>query len=139
MGGKTVRPATAEDIPALLTMTEAFHAASQLPCAFNRDAMAGVLARMIDADEATVLMTDRGLIGGMLNPAYCDPSWVYAVEMFWWSQGDGMALLRAFEEWALHAGANEVRMTSLAALPRADGILRRVGYAPAEISYSKVV
>jgi GNAT superfamily N-acetyltransferase len=139
MGGQAIRPATPEDIPALLDMTEAFHAASQLPCAFNRDAMAGVLARMIEADEATVLMTDRGVIGGMLNAAYCDPSWIYAVEVFWWSRGDGMALLRAFEEWAHRAGANEVRMTSLAALPRADRILRCVGYSPAEISYSKVV
>lgn len=120
-------------------MTEVFHAASGMPFAFDRAAMAEVLARLIASDDATVLMTQRGLIGGMLNTAYCAPSWVYAVEMFWWSQGDGLALLRAFEEWAQQAGANEIRMTSLAALPRADRILRHVGYSPAEISYSKVL
>lgn len=139
MGGEAVRAAAHDDIPALLEMGRAFHAASGMPFAFDVDVMTGVFTRMIDADEATVLMTDRGMIGGMLNPAYCDPSWVYAVEMFWWARGDGLALLHAFEEWAQNAGASEVRMTSLAALPRADGILRRVGYAPAEISYSKVV
>lgn len=120
-------------------MCEAFHAASGLPFQFDRQAMGEVLDRLIKADTATVLMTDRGVIGGMLNPAYCAPSWVYAVEMFWWAKGDGLPLLRAFEDWAHHAGASEVRMTSLAALPRADSLLRRVGYSPAEISYSKVI
>lgn len=139
MGGKAVRPAAPGDIPALVDMCQAFHAASGMPFEFDRDAMAEVLDRLIASDEATVLMTDRGVIGGMLNRGYCSRSYVYAVEMFWWSQGDGLALLRAFEEWAQQAGANEIRMTSLAALPRADRILRHVVYSPAEISYSKVI
>ncbi len=101
--------------------------------------MSEVLAKMIETDGATVLMTDRGVIGGAVHPAYCDPAWLYAVEMFWWAHGDGLALLRAFERWAQQAGAKEIRMTSLAALPRADRLLRCVGYSPAEISYSKVV
>lgn len=133
------RRAALTDIPALLAMGRSFHAESGMPFAFNEEVMAGVFARMIEADGATVIMTEKGLIGGMLNPAYCDPSWVYAVEMFWWARGDGMALLRAFEEWAAEAGANEIRMTSLANLPRADMLLRRYGYQPAEISYSKGV
>lgn len=139
MGGEAIRHATPGDIPALLEMGQAFHAASGMAFRFDLDAMRDLLGKMIEADGAVILMTDRGVIGGMLNPAYCDPSWVYAVEMFWWAKGDGLALLRAFEDWAHHAGASEVRMTSLAALPRADAILRRVGYVPAEISYSKVV
>jgi GNAT superfamily N-acetyltransferase len=134
-----VRLAAPGDIPALVDMCQAFHAASGMPFTFDRDAMANVLARLIEAEDATVLMTERGVIGGMLNTAYCAPSWVYAVEMFWWAKGDGLALLRAFEGWAQRAGANEIRMTSLAALPRADRILRHVGYSPAEISYSKVI
>lgn len=134
-----VRPAAPGDIPALLKMGKAFHAESGMPFTFDLDVMAGVLARMIEDDRASVLMTERGVIGGILQPAYCDPSWVYAVEMFWWARGDGLALLRAFERWAQQAGASEVRMTSLAALPRADRLLRCVGYAPAEVSYSKAV
>lgn len=134
-----IRPATMDDIPALLEMGKVFHAESGMPFAFNTDVMGGVLARMIETDAAAVLMTDRGVIGGMVQPAYCDPTWLYAVEMFWWARGDGMALLKAFERWAQSAGADEVRMTSLAALPRADRLLRRVGYAPAEVSYSKVI
>jgi GNAT superfamily N-acetyltransferase len=134
-----VRPATLDDIPALLAMGKAFHAESLLPCAFDLDAMGAVLRQMIESDGAAVLMTDSGVIGGAMNPAYCDPTWLYAVELFWWAHGDGMKLLRSFERWAQQAGAKEIRMTSLATLPRADRILRCVGYAPAEISYSKVV
>ncbi len=132
-----VRPAAPDDIPALLAMGREFHAESRMPFAFNEDVMTDVLAKMIDG--GAVLMTDRGVIGGMLSPAYCDPTWLYAVEMFWWARGDGLALLRAFERWAQQAGAKEVRMTSLAALPRADRLLRCVGYTPAEVSYSKVI
>jgi len=134
-----VRPAALDDIPALLEMGKAFHAAALLPCAFDLDAMGVALRQMIETDGAAVLMTDRGVIGGAMNPAYCDPTWLYAVELFWWAQGDGLKLLRAFEDWAQQAGAKEIRMTSLATLPRADRLLRCVGYAPAEVSYSKVI
>ena len=134
-----IRPATPGDIPALMEMGKAFHAESGMPFAFDLDAMGDVLARMIEAEGAAVLMADKGVIGGMVQPAYCDPAWLYAVEMFWWATGDGLALLRAFERWAQQAGAKEVRMTSLAALPRADRLLRCVGYDPAEVSYSKVI
>lgn len=134
-----IRPATQGDIPALLEMGRVFHAESGMAFRFDERAVEDFLGRMIESDGAVVLMTDRGGIGGVLTPAYCDPAWVYAVELFWWARGDGLALLREFERWAQQAGAAEVRMTSLAALPRADRILRRVGYAPAEVSYSKAV
>ena len=134
----TVRSASPEDIPALLAMGREFHAESGMPFAFDTDAVAALLGNMIESSRAVVLMTERGAIGGLLQPAYCDPEWIYAVELFWWARGDGLALLRAFERWAQQAGAREVRMTSLAALPRADRLLRCVGYEPAEVSYSKV-
>lgn len=134
-----VRRATVNDVLALLAMGKAFHAASKMPFSFNNDAMAAVLRNMLDSEKAVVLITDRGTIGGMLNHAYCDPTWVYAVEMFWWARGDGMALLRAFEEWAQNVGANEIRMTTLPVLPRADTLLRGDGYTPAEVSYAKVI
>lgn len=132
-----IRPASLDDIPSLLAMGREFHAASGLPFSFDEAAMGRVLAGLIGSDQAVVLMTDRGVIGGALNPAYCDPSWIMAVELFWWAKGDGLALLRAFEDWAKEAGASEVRMTSIYDLPRADAILRRKGYRPLEISYGR--
>jgi len=133
-----IRPATPADIPTLLAMGRRFHAASGMPAPFDADATGAVLARLIGGG-GVVLLTDRGCIGGILAPLWFAPAWRMAVEMFWWAEGDGLALLRAFEAWARAEGAQEVRMTTLHALPRADAIMRRRGYAPVEISYTKVL
>lgn len=134
-----MRQATADDIPRLKEFGRRFHALSGVPCRFDDEAVTKLLAGMVEADNAAIIMSENGAIGGVLSPAYCDPQWIMAVELFWWAERDGLALLRAFEEWAVGKGAQEVRMTSLAALPRADGILKRKGYGPIEISYQKVI
>jgi len=133
-----MRQAQKEDIPRLVEMLRAFHAASNQSAGYDDKAIAALISTMIDADTACILTSDAGLIGGMLNPAYCDPRWIMAVEMFWWAKGDGMTLLRGFEQWAGINGANEIRMTTLCNLPRADALLKHSGYTPSEISYSKV-
>jgi len=134
-----VRKATFDDIPALLDMFKKFHAVSGQPMAFNREATADFVASLIGSASGAAIVSDTGMIGGVLAPAYCDPDWMMAIELFWWAERDGMALLRAFEDWGREVGAQEVRMTSLSELPRADAILRRKGYDPAEVSYSRVL
>lgn len=106
---------------------------------FDPVALAAFLSGMIESDRAAVLISDAGTIGGVLGPAYCDPKWIMAVELFWWADRGGLGLLRAFEAWAGASGAQEVRMTSLASLPRADAVLKHKGYSPSEISYQKVM
>jgi len=133
-----IRAATPDDIPRLVAWGREFHAAAALPCAYDEGATAGFLAQLIDAGQP-VLMHERGFIGGVLTPVYCDPAWLVAIEMFWWAERDGRQLLAAFEAEAKARGAREIRMTSLSALPRADGLLRRLGYAATEISYSRVI
>jgi hypothetical protein len=133
------REATIADIPQLLEWGREFHKMGGLRCAYRPEAVEAMLAGLIEGETGVVLMHDHGMIGGVLVPAYCDPDWWHAVEMFWWSSRDGRTLLRAFEVWAEGVGAQEVRMTSLAELPSADVILKRRGYAPNEISYSKVI
>ena len=134
-----IRRATVDDIPALVAMGQKFHAMSGQACPFDPDASAAFLAQLAASDQAVILTTGAGAIGGVLMPAYCAPSWVMAVELFWWAERDGLHLLRAFEDWARESGAQEVRMTSLAAYPRAAEILGRRGYAPSEISHAKVI
>lgn len=120
-------------------MGRKFHAASGQPMAFNEATMADFLDRLIGADAGCVIMSETGVIGGALAPAYCDPDWLMAVELFWWAEGGGMKLLAAFEEWAASVGAQEVRMTTLANLPRAYRLLEMKGYRPSETSFSKVM
>lgn len=134
-----IRFATLDDLPDVVEYGRRFHAMSQQPFPYSEEAATGFSAGLIENDAGCVLLSDHGFIGGMLAPAYCAPAWVMAVELFWWAEKDGMRLLRAFESWAVDRGAQEVRMTSLAALPKADAILRRKGFEPAEISYRKVI
>lgn len=120
-------------------MGQKFHAMSGQACPFDPEAFSDLIGRMIKTPSAVVLKSDAGMIGGVLSPAYCAPQWVMAVEVFWWAERGGLGLLRAFEEWAREQGAQEVRMTSLSANPRAGKVLARRGYAVSEISHAKVI
>lgn len=132
-----IRPATAADIPQLVKWMERFHAASGTVVPFDADHTAQFLGGLIR--QGIVLMHGYGMIGGMIAPAFCNGNWRQAHELFWWAERGGLALLRAFEAWAVGEGAHEARMSSLASLPRADAVLRRKGYAATELSYSKVL
>ena len=136
---KNMIDAKPEHIPKLIEMGFEFWKASQMPLEFNPNSVAAFLEGLIASDSAVVLMSDHGCIGGALAPAYCDPDWMIAVELFWWADKGGVPLLRGFEDWAKSMGASEIRMTSLASLPRADRLLRIKGYKPCEISYQRVL
>ena len=116
-----------------------FHRQSGSLVPFDDGAAMALLAALINGNGSTVILGGRGFIGGTIAPAYFNHDWKMAVELFWWAEGGGLELLRAFESWAMENGANEVRMTSLADLPRADDLLCRKGYKPTEISYQKVM
>lgn len=134
-----MRTATPDDLPRILKMGRKFHEASNQFAPFSEAATARMLEGLIASPDGMVLISDGGMIGGVLSPAYCADAWVMAVELFWWSEDRrGLVLLKGFEDWAREMGANEVRMTTLTNLERADKILRRRNYAPLEISYGKV-
>lgn len=134
------REATATDLPHIVAMGRKFHAASGMPMAFDAEAFGGFVNNMLASDTCCFFVTDGGMICGALSPAYCNPAWVMAVELMWWAEdGQGLGLLSAFEDWARDRGASEVRMTSLHALKPAERILSRRGYAPIELSHTKVI
>lgn len=132
-----IRQARAGDIPQLVEMGRAFQAASGMPFGFNAEVTQRFIAGLVAGGG--VFIGPKGMIGGVLAPAYCDPGWPMAVELAWWAESGGMGLLRAFEQWARDSGAKEVRMTSLARLERAGRLLEIKGYEPVEISYRKVL
>lgn len=129
--------ATGADLPRLVGWMADFHAASGTPTPFDPDYTAGFLNGLME--QGVILTNGRGMIGGMIAPAFCSGEWLQAHELFWWAESGGLGLLRAFEAWARGSGAQEVRMSSLASLPRAGAILCRKGYAATELSYSKVL
>ncbi|MGB1214785.1 MAG: hypothetical protein ACPG4X_15575 [Pikeienuella sp.] len=134
-----IRKATTQDIPGVVDFGARFHAQSQQPFPYDTEAVAEFVGNIIKSPVGAIFLSETGMIGGVLTPAYCAPDWLMAVELFWWAEKGGVKLLKAFEVWAEDMGANEVRMTSLASLERADGLLKRLDYAPTEISYRKLV
>lgn len=132
-----IRKATGADVPQLVEWMRRFHEASGTVVPFDAEYTAHFLRGLVD--QGVVLTNGRGMVGGMIAPAFCNGNWIQAHELFWWAESGGLALLRAFEDWARGEGAAEVRMSSLASLPRAGAVLRRKGYAATELSYSKVL
>lgn len=137
--GDGIRAATVFDMRKILEYGAKFHAMSRQPFHFDTAAAEKFAHILIKNADSQIFVSDTGMIGGVLTPAFCAPNWVMAVELFWWAEKDGLKLLQAFEDWAAESGAQEVRMTSLDALPRADRLLRECSFEPAEISYRKVI
>lgn len=133
----SIRSATLHDLPLILEFSEKFHKQANQPFPFNREASEQFASALIANDNAEVFISDHGMIGGILTPSPFSSRWVMAVELAWWAEKGGIKLLKTFEDWARKKGANEVRMTSLATLDRADTLLKRLSYTPVEVSYRK--
>lgn len=135
-----MREATRADLAKVTDLGARFHAMSGVKAPFHAPTFAAFASSLIDGDQGVILVTDGGMVGGMIAPPYTSPDWKMAVEVFWFADdGRGLALLRGFERWAEEKGADEVRMTTLSGLGAADMILRRKGYRRQETSYTRAV
>ena len=122
--------------PDLIDMGRKFHAATGHASRFDEAAFCVALDQ-IEA-QGGLFTSKRGMIGGVIAPMWCAPDWKAAVELFWWAEdGQGLRLLRRFEQWARDMGAQEIRMTTLAAMPEAERALRH--YERAETSWTRAV
>lgn len=135
-----IREAVAGDVPAIVAMGARFHEKGGIVAPYSHEATAEFVRDLIEAPQGVVFIGKAGMIGGALAPTYCADDWPMAVELFWWSEGgEGLRLLDAFETWGADMGAKEIRMTTLAGLAKAEQILSRRGYAPAEAIHRKAV
>jgi len=134
-----VNKAGVSDIPRIVDYLADFHAQSGLMAPFDAEDAADFVGALVASDDAAVFVSDRGVIGGAVVPIFFNANWLMAVELFWWSRGDGVRLLRVFERWARVRGAREIRLASLSSIPRSAKLIARCGYVPAEACYIKVV
>lgn len=133
-----IRRATLDDMPAILDLGAEFLAYSPhswIP--LDRDAFATFAAHMIE--HGAIFLSEDGFIGGLLSPAYFNPAYVFAAELFWFARKEGPQLRQAFEAWAREQGASAVTCSGLvdhheAAIRRVYG---RAGYEPSEIAFMK--
>lgn len=125
-------------MPRVVKMGRKFAAASGLPVPFNDCDFERTALALLEA--GAIFVSDAGMIGGIIAPAYINSEWLIAVELFWWAEdGQGRSLLSEFENWARANGASEIRMTTLCDIEGPERILARRGYAPCEVSFGKVI
>lgn len=132
-----IRPATLDDIPALLAMGEKFATKAGLDehCGYDPQSMELTFRAMIERDEFCLFIGEGGAIGGMKAPHPFNHAVTMADELFWWSEGrEGLRLLDAYEEWA---AGSIIRMTALEAVnpDRMGKFYERRGYRPLERAF----
>lgn len=135
-----IREAGLDDLDRLLSWGREFHQFSPWRhTPYSEGAVRQILTDIFDSDTATVLMHDKGMIGGFIMPLWLAPDHHLAHELFWWAESDGGSLLDAFEDWAKSKGAKEVIMLGLHGVDgdKVKRIYTHKGYNPREYTYSK--
>lgn len=135
-----IRKATHDDVDMVVDMGRDFHAYSPWShIEFDREATKEFIGKVIEG--GVVFLSDSGMIGGVLNPLYFNPSHVVAAELFWWAKSGGIPLMRAFEEWAKENNARGLQFSGLgdAKSERMDRLFTRSGYRKVETGYFKDV
>jgi hypothetical protein len=133
-----IRRAEAQDAPVIARLGAKFHAYSPWS-AVPYDAAAAEAFALHCITTGAVFLTEDGMCGGILVPLFFSPETKVAAELFWWAPTEGAALRKAFEAWALEAGASAVQFSALAdGHSKAVGRLYRMaGFEPVETAYLK--
>ncbi|MDB6036016.1 MAG: hypothetical protein JWM16_6354 [Verrucomicrobiales bacterium] len=138
----TQRLATVEDIPALVEMGQKFHTMSPHASmgAYDPEAVARVIAFMIESPQSVVLTNGTGAIGATYAPIFFGPSQWLCEENFFFSEGrGGFDLLDGLIEHARGWGASHVSMSTLenAKAHVIDRLMTRKGFRFIERRYIK--
>ncbi len=133
-----IRQATVDDLELIGDLGAQFLAASPYAdVPLDIVAFSDFAGRMIE--HGVILLSDDGMLGGVLNPLYFNPSVVFAAELFWWAPKEGRALREAFEAWAREHGAMGVQFSGISNERAATvtKLFQRAGYEPVELAFLK--
>ncbi len=146
-----VRAATADDVAAIVEMSERFYATTSYVevAEFCPHSVEDIVALLIDTG-VMLLAEEGGAVVGMVGLAVApfpfNNAVINACEVVWWvkpeaqGNGAGKALLAAIEPACREKGVGLIQMIHLASSPpQAAAIYERMGYKPTESSYSKVI
>jgi GNAT superfamily N-acetyltransferase len=144
---RVIRPATHEDVPALVVMGQQFAQTEMYRDVLheNPEQMAIVAGNLIDHESGAILVLERdGILVGMIG-ILCTVHFLSgelcAGEVFWWvtpgHRGDGVRLLKAAESWAMVRGAKTLQM--IAPTERVGQFYDRMGFTRIETGYQKAL
>lgn len=131
-----IRRADLADAGTAVHFAREFHAESvHAAIPIDVEALTAFMERLITG--GAVFLSDHGIIGGLIVPAYFNPAHLIATELFWWAPVDGQALRAAFEGWAADQGAKTIAFTGQRNDRAAtiEKMFRRAGYVPVETSF----
>jgi GNAT superfamily N-acetyltransferase len=146
-----VRQATAADIRHVVRIGRGFWAQTffkEIP--YCPDSIAQLCHRMLE--QKLLLMAEvageiAGSVGALAVPLYGNLTVLVGSEMFWWVEppyrdsGVGKLMLSGIESAAKEAGVKVFSMMALESVEpeKAAAIYARLGYAPTERAFSKVL
>lgn len=142
-----IRPARPADRAAIVRMARDFHAAANMPVAFDPAYAASVAGAYIADDDKLCLVLDQdGPAGVLAAHVYQHPlaPVLAADELMWWIDPDhrglcAMQMLDAYEQWARAKGCVLIGMATPPSDDKAASIYRRRGYVCAGMHFSKTI
>lgn len=134
-----IREATNNDVAKIVDLLERFHADAEQPQRFIEKDTTVFMAGMIESPDAIVLISEDGLICGLIGSSPINSSWKIAFELFWYAtDGQGSALLDEYMKKTDELGVDEVRLSHRAVTPKVGNHFNRMGLAHDETVYSRL-
>jgi len=148
-----VRPATLDDVPALIPMGARFYEASRFGdlVEFDDGSFSLTARHLIENAQGILLVAEddgarAGMAAGLVFPFYFNVSAICAQELFWWAErnvraGVGTALLDGLEATARHLGARVMIASAVSGLrdQAVAALYARRGYRAADNSFIKQI
>lgn len=104
------------------------------PCPASIGAKA---AQLMTSPSGFVALSANGFIAGEVVNSYFDGA-QHAQELGWYApDGNGLALLKAFEAWANGLGCEAIRFSTRPEPGREAILLKRRGYLPVELAWRR--
>lgn len=144
-----VRPATVDDVPAIVAMAARFYPTTHYAdwCEMDEDTARDLITSLLTHHVLLVSEVDgelAGMVGLYVGPFMFNKHRTGAYEVVWWvapeHRGGGLALslLKHAERAAQARGAGRIEMAHMPnSPPQAAGLYERMGYARSVISYTK--
>ena len=141
-----LRLATEADIPTLVNMAAAMHAASSFaPLTYSPEKMAQTLAHGISTGFVAVSVDEEGgditgaIYGDVVEPCWSHDRMGIEVGLYVSPERRGsrgaLMLVAAWIRWCVASGAKQIRPGTAATSPAADRLYRSMGFEPAGALY----
>jgi hypothetical protein len=139
----TVRRATIDDLAQLVKLAQLEHARSTFSgLMFDRPYVAQSMGSCIRGMSSAVFIAESGLgfIAGIVQPKLFS-KYMSAYELAWYSEdASGLALLRAFTDWAQKMCAVDLIVSNYAGIKSAERftrVMQRSGFSVLGTSYTR--